>query len=219
MPNKFYYYKATGRGNQVRLTMAAAGVEWEDVFPTGFPPTPEEKQAWRDIGKNSTTNVPMLVMEDGTVYTQSLAVVRTVARMGDGSLMPKEDKDLYVFDKIIADADDLRTLAYKSFPSWGCPQKNVNNYILNVLPVHLGNLERQLTGDYFVGNSLTAADICAYDAIVSFGSSRVTGALDKFPKLQAFVSRVESQPNISKYMASPEYDGLMKMEAISVKNE
>ena len=219
MPNKFYYYKATGRANQIRLTLAAAGVPWEDIYASGFPPTKEETQTWRDVGKNSTTNIPMLEMEDGRVLTQSLALVRAVARMGDGSLTPTDAKELYLFDKIISDADDLRTLSYSSFPSWGCPQSSVNKYIQETLPLHLGNFERQLTGDYFVGSSLTAADICAYDAIVSFGSSRIDGALDNFPKLQAFAARVEAHPAIAEYMASPEYEALMKMEAISVKEE
>jgi len=218
MPHKLYYYKATGRANQIRLTLAAAGVSWEDVYPEAFPPTEEEKQGWRDIGKNSTTNVPMLAMEVGSVFTQSLAIVRAAARMGDRSLTPKDDKELYLYDKIISDADDLRTVAYSSFLSWGSPQSAVNKYIQESLPLHLGNFERQLIGDYFVGSSLTAADICAYDAIVSFGSYRVEGVLDNYPKLKAFAARIEAHPPIAKYMSSPEYEGLMKFEKISVKD-
>merc|ERR1712087_411472 len=102
---------------------------------------------------------------------------------------------------------------------FGGTQSDMNKFIQVELPKHLGNFERQLTGDFFVGSALTVADICAYDAIVSFGSSRVEGALDDFPKLKAFALRIESIPNIAKYMSTPEYEALIKCEKISVKDE
>lgn len=215
---KLHYYQATGRGNQVRLTLAAAGIDWEEVYPAGFPPTPEEKDAWRAIGKNLTTNVPMLEMDDGTAYTQSSAVVRAVARLGNKNgfnLMPTDDHELYLVDKIIADAEDLRTVAYGTFLSWGAPQSKVDDFIDNGLPLHLKNFDRQLNGDFFVGSSLTVADICAYDAMVNFGSNRVLGALDNFPKLKSFATRVEENPNIAKYLASDKYKGLFQFDVIT----
>merc|ERR1712008_285728 len=142
---------------------------------------------------NTTTNVPMLEMADGRVFTQSSAVLRAVGRMG--GLMPLEsDEDgLYKTDKLIADADDLRSLAYASFVTWGAEQKVADAFIETDLPRHLGNLERQLgDGDFFVGEKLSIVDITVYDAVTSYGSNRVPGdALKEFPMLKAFVGRVE----------------------------
>jgi len=57
---KLHYHAAHGRGQQIRYTLAAGGIEFEDVCPAGFPPTALETSIWTKIGGNSTTNVPML---------------------------------------------------------------------------------------------------------------------------------------------------------------
>eukprot|EP00579_Thalassiosira_antarctica_P001058 CAMPEP_0201874906 /NCGR_PEP_ID=MMETSP0902-20130614/7024_1 /ASSEMBLY_ACC=CAM_ASM_000551 /TAXON_ID=420261 /ORGANISM="Thalassiosira antarctica, Strain CCMP982" /LENGTH=220 /DNA_ID=CAMNT_0048401851 /DNA_START=52 /DNA_END=714 /DNA_ORIENTATION=+ len=212
MSAKVYYYQATGRANVIRLALAAANLPFEDVYPSGFPPTEEDKVAWRKLGGNTTTNVPMLEMADGKVYTQSQAVLRAIGRMGN--LTPKDDDGLYVTDKLIEDAESLRMESYKCFITWGAPQANADAFIETILPLHLGNLERQLkesSGGYFLGDSLTLADVACYDAVVNFGSNRVPLALDAFPELKAWRGRVESgNEGIKKYLASDAYSGLMK---------
>lgn len=210
MTNKFYYYQASGRGHAIRLAMAAGNIEWKDVYPEGgFPPTAEAKALWRGIGGNTTTNVPMLAMADGRVFTQSSAVIRAVGRMG--GLMPTDEGEAYTTDKLFADAEDLRGEAYKSFVPWGATPEVVEAFINKVLPLHLGNLERQLklsSGDYFIGDKLTIADIACYDAIVNFGSNRVIGALDEYAALKAWADKVESNEGVKKYLASDAFAGL-----------
>eukprot|EP00984_Skeletonema_dohrnii_P020061 scaffold9695_cov74-Skeletonema_dohrnii-CCMP3373.AAC.4 len=212
MTNKFYYYAATGRGHAIRLALSAANIPFEDEYPQGgFPPTAEAKDLWRSIGKNTTTNIPMLQMTDGRVFTQSSAVLRAVARIG--GLMPTDEGELYMTDKLLADAEDLRGEGYKSFAPWGATEEAVEAFINKVLPLHFGNLERQLkesTGDYFIGDSLTIADIACYDAIVNFGSNRAIGSLAEFETLKAWVDKVESNEGIKNYLASESFAGLWK---------
>ena len=127
--------------------------------------------------------------------------------------MPSDESSLYLVDKFLADAGDLRSEAYKSFVPFGATQEAADRFIESVLPLHLGNLERQLkdsTGDFFIGDSLTIADIACYDAVVNFGSNRVIGALDKFDTLKAWVDRVESNEGVKKYLASESFAGIMK---------
>lgn len=127
--------------------------------------------------------------------------------------MPKDDEALYLMDKLLADAEDVRSESYKCFVPWGASQEVVDAFIHNVLPLHLGNLERQLKiskGDYFVGDSLTIADISCYDAVVNYGSSRVPGVLDGFPVLKAWVEKVEEIEGVKKYLTSESFAGLMK---------
>ncbi len=212
MTNKFYYYPATGRGHAIRLALAASNITFEDEYPEGgFPPSKEARDLWRKIGGNSTTNVPMLQMTDGRVFTQSSAVLRAVARM-DG-LMPTDEAELYMTDKLLADAEDLRGEAYKSFVPWGASKEAAEAFINKILPLHLVNFERQLkesTGDYFIGDSLTIADIACYDAVTNFGSNRVVNALDEFETLKAWVDKVESNEGIKRYLASGSFDRLGK---------
>lgn len=202
---KLYYYGASGRGNKLRLSLAAAGIEFEDVHPTcGFPPSQEQVLAWRKIGGNTTTNIPMLEMPDGKVYTQSTAIIRAIGRMGN--LMPTSDDDLYLTDKLMADGEDIRSASYKSFLSWGASKEVLEKFVSTDLPLHLGNLQRQLVEggkDYFVTDKLTIADIAVYDAVVNFGTNRDhTDGIEKFPQLLAWIKRVESEPKIAAYLAS-----------------
>ncbi len=163
---KLHYYPAAGKANQIRLALAASGIPFEDKFANSFPPSPEKKAEWIKIGGNTTTNVPMLEM-DGKVYTQSAAVLRAVGRKG--GLMPTaDDYDLYMTDKLIDDAEDLRQQSYKCMVNWGAPQELADAYIAEVLPKHLGNLERQLKaseGTFFLGDKMTIADIAVYDVV------------------------------------------------------
>jgi len=176
-----------------------------------FQPTEEARANWRKLGGNTTTNVPLLEMSDGKVYTQSSAVLRAIGRMGN--LLPKNDDGLYRTDKLIEDSEDLRGESYKAFVTWGATQEKADAFIESVLPLHLGNLERQLkesSGGYFVGDTLTLADVACYDAVVNFGSNRVPTALDAFPDLKGWKLKVESNEGIKKYLVSDSYAGVMK---------
>lgn len=212
MAAKLYYYAATGRANQIRLALAASDVEWEEVNPAAFPPTADDKKLWTEIGGNTTTNVPMLKLADGQVFTQSSAIIRAVARRA--GLMPSSEEELNLTDKLLADADDLRDASYKCFVTWGAPQELADEFIATVLPLHLGNIERQLIEggkDFFVGDEMSIADLSLYDAVTSYGSGRVPGdALEAFPQLKEFVDRVASNPKIKAYLAGPIYSALMK---------
>ena len=207
-PAKLYYFSATGRGNQIRLALAAAGIEFEDVT-TAWPPSDEQRQEWAKIGGNTTTNVPMLAFDDGRVFTQSSAIVRAVARMG--GLMPTSDEELYVVDKILADCEDLRTLAYSSFSAFGASQEKADAYIDGGFAKHAGNLERQLgDNDYFVGGKLSIADISVYDACVNYGTATIPGdALKDQPKLKALIKRIEAHPGICKYLGGEQFASII----------
>mmetsp|Transcript_11083 Transcript_11083/g.13997 ORF Transcript_11083/g.13997 Transcript_11083/m.13997 type:complete len:221 (+) Transcript_11083:149-811(+) len=215
MTAKLYYYPSTGKANQIRLALAAANIDFQDVHPNpgGFPPSKDQKAIWQKIGGNTTTNVPMLEMPDGKVYTQSSAVLRAVGRMGN--LMPSSDDAMYLLDKLLADAEDLRAESYKCFRAWGASEESYTAYINEVLPLHLGNFERILvngSGDFFVEkDKLTVADIAVYDAVVNFGANRAPeGCLDNFVELKKWVDRVESNAGIAAYLSSDKFDKISK---------
>lgn len=209
MTAKLYYFSATGRGNQIRLALAAAGIEFQDVT-ADWPPSDEQRKEWAKIGGNTTTNVPMLAFDDGRVYTQSSAIVRAVARMG--GLMPSSEAELYVVDKILADCEDIRSLAYSSYSAFGASQEKADAYIDGEFAKHAENLERQLGENYyFVGKKLSIADIAAYDALVNYGTSTIPGdALKDQPKLKALIKKVEANPGIAKYLAGEQFASIMK---------
>eukprot|EP00320_Phaeocystis_rex_P009971 CAMPEP_0119096664 /NCGR_PEP_ID=MMETSP1178-20130426/173514_1 /TAXON_ID=33656 /ORGANISM="unid sp, Strain CCMP2000" /LENGTH=205 /DNA_ID=CAMNT_0007080559 /DNA_START=35 /DNA_END=652 /DNA_ORIENTATION=+ len=203
---KLYYYPAQGRAQQIRYTLAASGITWEDCVSG---PTPK----WQEIGGNLTTNVPMLEM-DGKVYTQSSAVLRAVARRG--GLYPTEEHAAYLVDNLIAAADDLRTASYKQIFN-GTPETNAD-YAAKTLPKHLDNFARLLgESEFFVGGACTVADLTAYDVFVNFGFNLVPGLDAKYPTLAAFVERVGALEKIAAYRTSDSFKALAAFPALKTK--
>ena len=113
---QLHYFNGIGIGQQIRYTLVAGGVEFEDVLASGYPAPQEEKDKWIAIGGNSTTNVPMLTIGD-KAYTQSSAVLRVAARLG--GLMPKDDENVYAVDNLLAHAVDFRTAGFRATPFYG----------------------------------------------------------------------------------------------------
>ena len=153
----------------------------------------------------------MLVCGD-KVYTQSSAVLRVAARMG--KLMPTDEDELYQCDKLIADAEDLRTSGYRAMPAFGASAEATAAYISNVLPLHTSNFERMLgDNDWFVGSAPTVADMTIFDVYEVQGLAFVPNCLEKFPKMAAFIKRCNALPKIAAYKSSDAYTGLMKFSA------
>jgi len=224
---KLHYFKATGRGHQIRLALAAGGVEFEDVFPSGFPPSPEDRATYAKLTNNNTTYaVPILTLDEGTdsqkVYIQSSAILRKVGKLGDLKMTLQDDEDgdqeAYLTDRAIADADDLRTQGYKGFVVFGASQENADQYAKEILPKHIKNLENQFVsagGDYWGGSStISLADVTLYDAIVFFGKNLIDGAEGIEnpigPDLKAWIERVGSNERIKAYLESDEFKDIFK---------
>jgi len=222
---KLHYFNGAGRANQIRLVLVAGGVEFQDVHPKGFPVTPEEKAKWAELTNNTTTfSVPIMTIDEGTddqkVYVQSSAILRKAGRLGDLKMTLKNDEDgdqeAYLTDRAIADADDLRSQAYKAFVIWGASQESADKFAKEILPKHIENLERQLVnagGDFWGGSStMSIADATLYDAIVFFGVRLIDGAKDIAnpcgPALKAWISRVESNERIKAYLESDKFKNL-----------
>jgi glutathione S-transferase len=223
---KLYYFNATGRANQIRLALAAGGVQWEDAHPSGFPPSPEDKANWSALTNNNTTfAVPILTIDEGTdsqkVYLQSSAVLRKAGRLGDLKMTLKDDdadgdQAAYLTDRAIADADDLRSAGYKGFVIFGASKESATKFAKEVLPKHIDNLERQFVaagGDFWGGSStISIADATLYDAIVGFGTNLIDGAEGVEnpcgPALTAWIKRVESNKRIKAYLEGDQFKNI-----------
>mmetsp|Transcript_4415 Transcript_4415/g.5114 ORF Transcript_4415/g.5114 Transcript_4415/m.5114 type:complete len:252 (-) Transcript_4415:83-838(-) len=204
---KVYYWPARGRGQQVRLVLAEAGVEFEDV---SFDMTKEESKLsffanCKKIGGHLTTNIPMVDI-DGKILTQSSAVMKYLGRRF--SLYPSNLDDAYTVDMLLATAEDLRSANYKPMKMFGGSEADKQHYKTDVLPVHLSNYERLLGDkDYFTGRTLTVADLSLYDTL-HVVECQVPGTLREYPKLKSFFDRVQARPTLAKFLGSKQCEKL-----------
>ncbi|XP_035829408.1 glutathione S-transferase-like [Aplysia californica] len=78
----------------------------------------------------------------------------------------------------------------------------VKNYLNVDLPKYMGFfknlLEKNNTG-YFVGNSLTLADLALFDFLRNLRKNQPT-VTDNFPVVKALTERVDSNPKIRDYL-------------------
>ena len=137
--------------------------------------------------------------------------------------MPANEKDLdamYFTDKLIADAEDLRMEYIKIMVGSGATKEEAERFEKDVVPLHVSNMERQLKeagSNFFLGNTLTIADIAIYDAVVYFARTKMPGdTLSKYGALKEFVKRVEANPGIAKYLKSEQFAGLVKPDLASL---
>jgi len=211
---KLHYWPARGRGEQVRLALAATNVDFEDVtFDMSDKTSQEEFMAkCRELGGNATSNTPMLEVK-GKFYTQSTAIVKFVCALG--GLGTDRFGVTYQVDNIIEHVEDLRRQAYKPLVLFGGGEKE-KEVFLGLLPKHLGNLER-LLGDrkYFAGGKLSAADICVYDVLDTMVETQVPGTLAaSHPKLTAFRERMSKLSGIEKYHDTEQHKKLWAFPAL-----
>jgi len=210
---KLHYWPARGRGEQVRLALAATNVAFEDV--TFDMASDDAKQEFfakcRELGGNTTNNTPMLEVK-GKFYTQSTAIVKFVCACG--GLSTDRNGTNYQIDNIISHVEDLRSASYKPLALFGGGEKEKKDFI-ELLPKHLGNFER-LLGDrkYFAGGKLSAADICVYDVLDTMVETQVPGTLTAYPKLAEFRERMSKVSGIAKYHETEQHKKLWAFPAL-----
>ena len=104
---------------------------------------------------------------------------------------------------MIAAASDFRTAGFRATPFYGASKEKQEDYIKNVQGLHLKNFERLLgDSDYFVANKISVADLTIYDVFTHQCLGLIPGCLAAYPKLDAFVKRIDALPNITAYKAS-----------------
>ena len=154
-----------------------------------------------------------MLVDGSNVYTQSSAVLRVAARKA--GLMPTDDKEIYMVDKLIADADDLRSPTYGALLMFGATPEATKKYHDETMPKHLANFERMLgDNEWFVGGKISVADITVFDVMQVMCTALFPKALDNFPKLKAHQAKMLALPNIAAYMETEAYKGLMALPAL-----
>ncbi|UJR07814.1 hypothetical protein I4U23_012097 [Adineta vaga] len=193
---KLYYFNGRGRAETARLVFAAAGQKYEDVR--------FEQEQWpAHKSEMPLGQVPVLEF-DGVKLPQSTAIARFLAKQ-----FQLAGKDNFEQAKVDAVVDTINDLVNKYTPvRWEKDEAKkkelTTKFFAEELPKHLQNLETlgKLYGNgghFFVGNSLTWADLLFYDISQTTIETEAT-SLDKFAWLKQNRAEVEKQPKIAEYL-------------------
>ncbi|XP_075057762.1 hematopoietic prostaglandin D synthase [Mixophyes fleayi] len=186
MPNyKLTYFNFKGRGEIIRFLLAYTNTEFED-HRIEYNDWAQHKSSY-PFGK-----LPVLEI-DGTVYNQTLAIGRYLAKKA--GLTGKSDLDDLRIDAILDTIDDFVSV----FP-WTGDEKAVKEYMDKSGQPVLAGLEKALgEKKWFAGDYVTWADfywVTSSDGIAYFQPDFVKN----YPKLLALKKRVQEVPEIAAWI-------------------
>ncbi|XP_073691339.1 glutathione S-transferase 3-like [Garra rufa] len=189
-----HYFNGRGKMEPVRWLLAAAGVEFEEVFLTKR----EQYEKLLNDGALMFQQVP-LVEIDGMKLVQTKAILNYIA--GKYNLYGKDLKERALIDMYSEGAIDVMDMILV-LPF--TPPENKQTLLGNVeekakdrfLPVYEKGLKNS---QFLVGNQLSRADIHLLEVILMLQELYPT-ILATFPKLQAFQEKMKALPTISKFL-------------------
>jgi len=194
---KLHYFDVGGRGEFIRQLFAYAHVDFED-FKIKIP------DGWPAVKQNYPNGQVPVLEVDGQMLAQSYAIGRYLAnKFGLGG---KDDweavkADSYV-DGIEDTLQDIMPLLRAVLLNEGNKDEVLATTRPKVLEPFLKRYAKFLTdngGVYFVGNSLTWADIVIADFIDRLRLIEST-LIDEYPVLKQFVYQIHNLPNIKKHI-------------------
>jgi glutathione S-transferase len=190
-----------GRGEPARLAMHIGNIEFED-FRFTFDQFPEVKKT-TPLGQ-----VPTLFV-DGKQVTQGNAINRYVGKMA--GLYPEDPMQALLCDEIMGALEDVTNKLVGTFGLEGDVLKQAREELA------AGPITQYLTwttdrlaeqgGEYFVGNTLSMADLKVFSWIAGLNSGRLdhistTLTEEVAPTLQAHCDRIGKLPKVASYYAS-----------------
>ncbi|XP_059374137.1 glutathione S-transferase, alpha tandem duplicate 1 [Carassius carassius] len=189
-----HYFNGRGKMESIRWLLAAAGVQFEEVFLTKR----EEYEKLLKDGALMFQQVP-LVEIDGMQLVQSKAILNYIA--GKYNLYGKDLKERAMIDMYSEGASDLMDLIimYPFKPPENKPthlnaiEQKAKDRFLPVFEKGLANSQ------FLVGNQLSRADIHLLEVTLMLQELLPT-ILSTFPKIQAFQEKMKALPTISKFL-------------------
>lgn len=198
MPHSYrlIYFDARGRAEVSRLLFALAGQKYEDVRHT--------HDSWPAEKPNTPFGQAPCLDVDGKIYAQSTAIATFLAR--EFGFYGKTNLDGLKIDQIVQRGMDFLNDAVKAFYEKDEAKKaELFKTVKEVAAVkYLGDIEKQLeesgTG-FFVGNSMTLADIFTFDLLDNFIQRKVV-CIEKYPAVSALYNKVKHNEKIESYLAT-----------------
>ncbi|XP_075859413.1 glutathione S-transferase A1-like [Microcebus murinus] len=193
---KLHYYNGRGRMEAIRWLLAAAGVEFEEIFLESA----EDLDKLRNDGRLMFQQVPMVEI-DGMELVQTRAILNYIA--SKHNLYGKDLKERALIDMYVEGMADLNEIIIMllTYP----PAEQVNQLALlkeKTTNRYFPAFEKVLKShgqDYLVGNRLSRADIHLVELIYNleeFDPSLTAS----FPLLKALKTRISNLPNVKKFL-------------------
>ena len=191
---KLTYFNARGRAELTRLILAQAGVEYTDERLN--------YEEWVQRESSTPFGVIPVLEVDGKLIGGSIVIARYVAEKF--GVAGSNDFENAIIASIVDAATDLGMEMYTTYSEEDETKKAEKKKVLEeqTIPAALANIEKFAAGNsdgWLVGPKVTYGDLSVY-LILDQLSGAVPTVLDKYPALSQLKKKVESLPNIAKWL-------------------
>ena len=187
---KLYSYFRSSASFRVRIALALKGLEYDFH---GIHLRRNEQNAPEFLAVNPQGLVPALVDDDGSVLTQSLAIIEFLEeRVPEPHILPASTADrawVRALSQVVAcdihPVNNLRILQYLQ-KDLALDEETRNVWVRRWIDDGFAAMEKMLaqdprTGTYCFGDSPTMADVCLIPQI--FNGQRFNVAMEQYPTL------------------------------------
>jgi prostaglandin-H2 D-isomerase / glutathione transferase len=192
-----YFDFAASRGEDCRMALAAAGVDFEDN---------RLKSGWPELkSKTPYGSVPVLEVPGKPALAQSNAILAYIGR--SYGLHPSDPWQAALHEAVMAAVEEARTALAPSgkLTDPSEKQRAREEFAAGYLTTWAGQIEAQIEGPFLLGDQLCVADIKVFTLVHSFTSGvidHITGAVfEPFPKLMGLKLAVAAHPKIAGWRA------------------
>jgi glutathione S-transferase len=201
--HRLTYFDAPGRAEPVRIAFFLVGIPFEDRRVTF-----SEFMGMKQRGELPLGSLPVLEIE-GRPMVQTAAMLRYVARLGDGTLYPNDPYAALVVDSVIDTFND--TVSHALTPSLferdqAKKLEMRRALVAGPLTLALRYVEGLLAaspGPFLTGTALTVGDILLGVNIQSYRSGALDGigpeVLEPYPRIRALAEAYTAHPGIVAY--------------------
>ncbi|EHH18426.1 hypothetical protein EGK_15014 [Macaca mulatta] len=193
---KLHYFNARGRMESTRWLLAAAGVEFEEIYLKSA----EDLDKLRNDGSLMFQQVPMVEI-DGMKLVQTRAILNYIA--SKYNLYGKDIKERALIDMYTEGIADLGEMILL-LPI--CPPEEKDAKIALIKEKtknrYFPAFEKVLKShgqDYLVGNKLSRADIHLVE-LLYYVEELDSSLISSFPLLKALKTRISNLPTVKKFL-------------------
>ncbi len=198
LPRLYYFDFSGSRGEECRLALHVAGVDFEDVRLSRAEWA--DRKAWAPYG-----SLPVLELPGKGLLAQTNAILAYVGRAH--GLIPADPWEAAQHEALLAACEDVRVAISRTLRIDDEAAKIAARKVLaeETLPAWGPRLEAAIAGPFSTGAALQVADIKLYMLVRWVRSGVIdhvpTTVLDAFPKLCAVHDAVAAHPRVAEWVA------------------
>ena len=206
-PKLTYFDAPISRGEECRLALYLAGVEFEDVRV--------KRDEWMTLKPTTPFgSLPTLELEGAGVLAQSNALLALIGRRH--GLLPGDDVEAARHEAILQHCEDLRA-AFAPTLRMTDPEakKTAREKLVELyVPAWVGNVDDKIRGPFFGGDRPSVADVKLFVVTRWLAGGTVdhvpTTVLDDAPKVRALVSAFADHERVKAWYAKPRTSGVVE---------